>query len=687
MHERTSQSSNLDTSDISRSSPTSSHSQAASISQLPNAINRPFEVDTDVNDTSTSALMLMEGCPAFATDAESLTLDFGAELQGQHPQNHVLPLANEHISTSHFGYANHPSDCSLTDDTLGDILNGQPLPDDVDSMTIQSSWRDMARPDKSSTENTQWERDCCCNPPCTSTLPWVATWCRRDLDKMTLTKLIDSKAYSIPSSETIDWHLKYFFQFKHSLLPVVNEWEIYCLLHSQPIADTEMVRPISLALFYAIMFSGSTMATKEEAAEAGFATVLAMRRTFYTRAKILYEAGCETGSMQKVQICLLLSTSTRPTFENGVIPREHWLLEAQHILNVANVPYLLSQTSLPPRQLSRWKLLYSCCIQRVLAFLLGSQRVNVASSIALEIPSISLRDLYEELKVPWYLSVEAKRKLASLFLAKIDLFRHITLICNIIIRHSGQHVTSMVSSLPRPYKRSIMGELEECEGAVSDWRVQYDYYFQDVSDNSNPPDRSELPWITQRSFLKLTYEFVISTLHQIGITFGSSKVTPWASKLKEASHQALLESAKATTTIVGQLISWDALRYLPSAAVKCIFVPFTINGLAMKASISAHGPTVYGMSTCLKALEDLSERYDDVDFFLQLHRVTLSLVHQSILQEGLRLEHNKLVDSTQLPIPVTHDTGEMFSLGQTDAYSQVLKLHARILSTGKPELV
>jgi hypothetical protein len=120
----------------------------------------------------------------------------------------------------------------------------------------------------------------------------------------------------------------------------------------------------------------------------------------------------------------------------------------------------------------------------------------------------------------------------------------------------------------------------------------------------------------------------------------------------------------------------------------CIFIPFTIHGILLKASMITHSPIVHGMSTCLQALEHLSERHDDVDFFFHLHQAALGLTHQIMFQDSQRNQCN--FDSgvnLQTSLSSSRDSEVIPPLARTEAYSQVLKLHNRVLIEGNFDLV
>jgi hypothetical protein len=110
-------------------------------------------------------------------------------------------------------------------------------------------------------------------------------------------------------------------------------------------------------------------------------------------------------------------------------------MEAQDILRVADydIVNLLRQESLP-RQSNRWRTVNASCVLRIQAFILSSHRARVLNGIPLDMPVISLSDLDQEFLVPWHISLALRRKLMSLFLAQLELFRHANLICITVIQ-------------------------------------------------------------------------------------------------------------------------------------------------------------------------------------------------------------------------------------------------------------
>jgi hypothetical protein len=227
--------------------------------------------------------MLFNDNTSFIAGCDDLSLDFASTGPDPFPQNYDFGAPDSLSSDLQFGY-NTSSDSSLGQQGSCNSLVG------IDTLPGNHgipAWHNMSSMIKApSLAEAPNEGDCMCAPACTSTIPWVSTWCRRKLDKTALEKLTEADVFAIPSSETIDCLLRYFFQFKHPRLPVLNEWHIYCLVNNHPVGNDEIPSPISLALLYAVLFSASSMISNDERDRAGFRSFRAMGRAFYTRAKV-----------------------------------------------------------------------------------------------------------------------------------------------------------------------------------------------------------------------------------------------------------------------------------------------------------------------------------------------------------------------------------------------------------------
>jgi hypothetical protein len=90
---------------------------------------------------------------------------------------------------------------------------------------------------------------------------WVRTWPVRELDDQTWSDIGSTRALSRPEWATVEHLLRLYFQYLNPLFPVLKERDIYYLIHPEAQSDGVQPKPISLALFNAIMFAASSVSS------------------------------------------------------------------------------------------------------------------------------------------------------------------------------------------------------------------------------------------------------------------------------------------------------------------------------------------------------------------------------------------------------------------------------------------
>ena len=204
--------------------------------------------------------------------------------------------------------------------------------------------------------------------------------------------------------------------------------------------------------------------------------------------------------MNQIRICLLLSQ--RRKYPDGMFDNELWVVRAQNLLQQAEIAHLHVGNS------TRWRLLTTCCIIRAQRVMIGTHRNTLITKAPSKLPQISAADLEEDLRFPWFLSVAEKRRLAQVFMAAVDLHQLIDPLCQIVLRRepepwSGQKGFGAFN----PVRRSVMGELEEVENSMVDWRARYDALLLGDWDAAvNPGPASPPCFAVAAAHLHLGYE-------------------------------------------------------------------------------------------------------------------------------------------------------------------------------------
>ncbi|KAL2818059.1 hypothetical protein BJX63DRAFT_429384 [Aspergillus granulosus] len=112
--------------------------------------------------------------------------------------------------------------------------------------------------------------------------------------------------FRVPSGGTLDEFVRKYFLYVHPCLPIINEaefWQMY-YHHSAPGAKED---GLSLFTFQAMLFASCAFVSSKAIKSAGFADARTARNALYTRAKLLYDLGCEKSILSTTQGSLLLT--------------------------------------------------------------------------------------------------------------------------------------------------------------------------------------------------------------------------------------------------------------------------------------------------------------------------------------------------------------------------------------------
>lgn len=216
-------------------------------------------------------------------------------------------------------------------------------------------------------------------------------------------------------------------------------------------------------------------------------------------SQVLIEAGCEKDPMNKARICLLLSRSQ--SYPNSIFNDEKWLLEAHQQLQRCQLGRSDGRTSRGRRTASQYLILKACYAIRVRSAVLGTHRAYVPPDLSTEITQIHQSDLEEDTNYSWWLDVDTKRTLANIFLATVDLAPIIDPLCHVLNQRKPNPVGTRDVR-----RRSILSELEECEGKLVAWFKRHETL---MSFEEGPASRSNdafLSLFSSRAYLRLAYE-------------------------------------------------------------------------------------------------------------------------------------------------------------------------------------
>lgn len=217
--------------------------------------------------------------------------------------------------------------------------------------------------------------------------------------------------------------------------------------------------------------------------------------------------GCEKTRLGRVQICLLLSY--RKTYLPPVFESEYFLLEAHRLLEEANVPAILSDTSSFTPELNMWSRLYFSWSVRTICITLGTRRrTALLSAITIDVSDFPASALAEDINFAWFLNVETKTSLAQIFVAKLALVRLVVPFCGFLIKSTSETNSGNGIHTATAGGKSILAATEELETIFSQWSDKHAMAF-DPSFVVDPNDPNSSALFVQQCFLQLVNEYVV----------------------------------------------------------------------------------------------------------------------------------------------------------------------------------
>ncbi|RMZ82000.1 hypothetical protein DV737_g2311, partial [Chaetothyriales sp. CBS 132003] len=460
--------------------------------------------------------------------------------------------------------------------------------------------------------------------------------------------------------------LRCYAQYVHPYLPLLNLQDFII-----PIERNDGHNPISLLLFQAVMFAGTSFIDMGYLIAEGFDTRKAARRAFFQRVKLLYDFDYEVDRVTVVQAVLLMTY----WYEAPDDPKDiwHWLGIAISLASTIGINNDVSCSSLDLKTQKLWKRIWWCCYLRDRLISLGMRRPLRIRGRDFNVGMLELDD-FETTSLP----IEQSRllgacpavhnsstrvTLAKLCLALINLCKCVSQVLHLQYCLMGQKIGDTKNTTVRLVPKQSVADLSEvlhCERALEEWYLSTPpelHYFQpDTQERAKPNDDGVIS--LHRSLLTGVYLTTISALHR-PYTFASANGVTIAPELKERSGYRIREAAKETAEMYNDLYTQNLIRYLPNTAVS-ILLPALIILLFDLKSDDAFLRQASGrrFQICMLALQRLREMYASADFAFSILDTLVCRTHINISvtppPETQRSRDSSLSASTSTDYPITY---------------------------------
>ena len=441
---------------------------------------------------------------------------------------------------------------------------------------------------------------------------------REDLDY-----LQQRGAFMVPETSLRNELLRCYVQYVHPFLPILELQDFLTSIEKNESNDT-----LSLLLFQAVMFAGSGFIDMRYLLAQGYDSRKAARRSFFQRAKVLYDFDYEVNRLTVVQAVLLMTYY----YEAPDDPKDvwHWLGIAISLARTIGINCDTSESSMDLKTRKLWKRIWWGCYTRDRLVSLGMRRPMRINESDFDMPMLELAD-FETNAMPLELSKMLggcpSVKDASKRITLSNMCIALTKLCQCVTEVLGIQYSLMAAKLGPVHETTVRlvpkksaadpSDVIRCDRKLEDWYNSQDdelHYFVPgtAHERTNSNDGEVIS--VHRGLLSGVYLTALSALHrpQIMPAVPTLVIAP---ELQELSRRKVHEAADEITEIYKDLYACDMIRYLPNTGVSVILPALIIHMLDLKSNDpSIRQAAARKFQFCMQALQRLREMYASADF-------------------------------------------------------------------------
>ncbi|KAI5296214.1 hypothetical protein KEM52_005084 [Ascosphaera acerosa] len=434
-------------------------------------------------------------------------------------------------------------------------------------------------------------------------------------------------ALRIPDQELRTELLRAYIKFVHPFMPLLDLEDFL-----SAIAQKSPEKPVSLLLFQAVMFAGTAYVPIDYLKAAGFSTRKVARKTFFLRARILYDLDYESDRIALVQSLLLMTHwYEMPDDQKDTW---HWMgvsISLAHTIGIHRDP---SSSSMDPKRQRLWKRIWWSTYTRDREIALGMRRPTRIKDEDCDVPLLTLHDFEIETFSQEALQaagdcdllhdLDRQRDLAQLFIEKSRLCLCISRVLTTqysVLSHKNFGGSRETTMMLVPKKAAAeASEVRSCDQQLETW-----YSGLPTAAHYCPSGPLELSTFseveevmhTHRALLKMVYLTTSSALHRPQV-LPSTPMAQVEADLQEMSRAKVRKAAVEITDVAQDLHKRDLVRFLPTTGITVLLPAVIIHLLDIKcnnASIRAASLTKFYQ--CMQIIQRLREIYCSADFAAQ----------------------------------------------------------------------
>ncbi|KAJ3579055.1 hypothetical protein NPX13_g1510 [Xylaria arbuscula] len=434
-------------------------------------------------------------------------------------------------------------------------------------------------------------------------------------------------ALSVPSFTLQKALLRAYAEYVHPYMPLLDLNSFLSIVDARDGSRGQT----SLFLYQAVMFCATAFVSNTSLKEAGYVSRKVARRTFFSKARLLYDFDYENDRLLLVQGLLLMTY----WYETPDDQKDtwHWMgvaISLGHTIGLHRNP---ANTNMAPQRRKLWKRIWWSCFMRDRLIALGMRRPTRIKDEDFDVPMLEEEDfdmvaLPDEIQVvgpecTLLRDVTMQRELAQMCVAKAKLSlcishmlktQYSVLVCAKTHPESTTHSTMML--LPNK-QLDNMENIAKCDHELTRWAEML-------------PDACKYRPLTpldvqngrgvialQRNLLHMVYFTTVSALHRplfLPSTPRDIQQTP-SQVQQQISRMRVCNSAVQITRMVAELNALNLERFLPTTGVTVILPAMIIHMIEMKnpsqvVQLAAHK----GFQQCMRVMTRLRDTYSAADY-------------------------------------------------------------------------
>ncbi|OAQ60655.2 C6 transcription factor (Ctf1B) [Pochonia chlamydosporia 170] len=394
--------------------------------------------------------------------------------------------------------------------------------------------------------------------------PFPKTMSKDDIDY-----LVRKQVLNLPSVKFRNICLQGYVEWVHFFCPLLD---LGAFLNSISCPSDQRDDGVSLMLLYAVLLTGVAFIDERYILDAGYESRLAVRKEFFTKAKILYSFGCELDRKVIVQSLLLMSYFQEKHDE----PTNHWYWAELGCVMARTIGLFLDPTAsnLPGRTKRLWKRIGWSCILRDRVLNLGVRMPPKVRQEEFRVPNLVEED-FEPMRFTEEVTSllpdcellqdeQMQRHLARMCIEKTKLCILLGDVFNCLYKEGSPKLgeTSEITLILQPKSGDLnASDVAEIGNNLQTWLKNLPSDVQSLQPLDPIIRKKERIAFAHSSMLHMFYQTILCAFYRPQILAAPSPTA------RDTTTQRMSYSTMMITRHFEDLQSYGLIQYLPSSAV------------------------------------------------------------------------------------------------------------------------